>query len=437
MNPAVFGLLTSSLGALFLTSAAALAAATHEDTQKLVAELHGDAALKPQCVADGDVLVDAHARAALISHLDSLHAEPRQGAQPIGSRPDDLVVGLSEIEARTLLGAGTFERLCSHFGAPVDVIKLRRASAIGKFVPFHTDYSLRTMQVALNDDFKGGQLVFATGEGFLVPPRPAGTATVHESQQVHGVAKLEAGVRYGLFLCHTGGEPDPAPAASLNELVAPALAELAFFEEALPWLSAASEADLLWAVTAYASFLRAAMGASRTLATAAPSLPLEVAWRTHMLNPAAYLQACGMVGGGPILDHDPSAYPVEGDSRFEATRFTTATAGPSASLDATDVAWLGLQVDLVAALRRQASFMRRALDRKAELTAGMMAASGEYWAFLIAASQAAPGTLEPTLAVDLLWHAHMGFPRKYAQDCVRLTGMLLHHDDEPRHVRAS
>ena len=177
------------------------------------------------------------------------------------------------------------------------------------------------------------------------------------------------------------------------------------------------------------------MGASRTLAAAAPSLPLEVAWRTHMLNPAAYLQACGMVGGGPILDHDPSAYPVECDARLEATTVTSATVGPSASLDATDVAWLGL--DLVAALRRQARFRRRALDRKAELTAGMMAASGEYWAFLIAASQAAPGTLEPTLAVDLLWHTHMGFPRKYAQDCVRLTGMLLHHDDEPRHVRAS
>jgi hypothetical protein len=109
------------------------------------------------------------------------------------------------------------------------------------------------MQVALNEGFKGGELVFATGEGFLVPPRPAGTATVHESQQVHGVAKLEAGFHCRLFLCHIGGEPNAAPAASSNELIAPALAELAFFEEALPWLLAASEADLLWAVAAYAA----------------------------------------------------------------------------------------------------------------------------------------------------------------------------------------
>ena len=80
------------------------------------------------------------------------------------------------------------------------------------------------------------------------------------------------------------------------------------------------------------------MGASRTLAAAAPSLPLEVAWRTHMLNPAAYLQACGMVGGRQIIDHDPGAYRVERDSHFEATTVTSATVGPSASLDATDVA---------------------------------------------------------------------------------------------------
>ena len=79
----------------------------------------------------------------------------------------------------------------------------------------------------------------------------------------------------------------------------------------------------------------------------------------------------------------------------------------------------------------------RSTERPRALTAGMMAASGEYSTFLTTASQAVPGTLEPTLAVDLLWHTHMGFPRKYAQDCVRLTGMLLHHDDEPRLVRAS
>ena len=75
--------------------------------------------------------------------------------------------------------------------------------------------------------------------------------------------------------------------------------------------------------------------------------------------------------------------------------------------------------------------MRRALGLSVELAAGLVvAASGEYSAFLTDASRSPPGTLEPTLAVDLLWHTHMLFPRKYMQDCLRLTGMLLQHDDE-------
>ncbi len=84
--------------------------------------------------------------------------------------------------------------------------------------------------------------------------------------------------------------------------------------------------------------------------------------------PNSVQQWAPRLGLGPILDHDPGAYPVECDAGLEATTVTSATVGPSASLDATDVAWLGL--DLVAALRRQANVLRRALDRKAESSDG-------------------------------------------------------------------
>jgi hypothetical protein len=83
-------------GLRFLTSAATLAAATPNDARKLITDLEGDAALKPQRVAEGEVLVDASARIALIKHLDALHAEPCRGPQQ-----DDLVVSLSEIEAKS------------------------------------------------------------------------------------------------------------------------------------------------------------------------------------------------------------------------------------------------------------------------------------------------------------------------------------------------
>ena len=57
------------------------------------------------------------------------------------------------------------------------------------------------MQVALNgdDEYQGGQLVFATGpDGILVPARPRGSATIHTHSIVHGVTALTGGTRHGV-----------------------------------------------------------------------------------------------------------------------------------------------------------------------------------------------------------------------------------------------
>ena len=80
-------------------------------------------------------------------------------------------------------------------------IKLRRCEAVGQCINFHADMSHRTMQVALTSDetYGGGALVFANAEGLHFPPRPAGSATIHDCTIVHGVTELVCGVRYGLF----------------------------------------------------------------------------------------------------------------------------------------------------------------------------------------------------------------------------------------------
>jgi predicted 2-oxoglutarate/Fe(II)-dependent dioxygenase YbiX len=59
------------------------------------------------------------------------------------------------------------------------------------------------MQIPLNNDtdYIGGRLVYATDNGFVIPSRPAGSATIHTNQIVHGVSTLTIGVRYSLFLC--------------------------------------------------------------------------------------------------------------------------------------------------------------------------------------------------------------------------------------------
>ena len=81
-------------------------------------------------------------------------------------------------------------------------IVVRRCEEHGRCIKFHTDRSLKTMQVPLNDEteYEGGRLVFATKDGLVYPPRPAGSATLHRNTIAHGVTTLTSGVRYGLFL---------------------------------------------------------------------------------------------------------------------------------------------------------------------------------------------------------------------------------------------
>ncbi len=87
------------------------------------------------------------------------------------------------------------------FDRRVDEIVVRRCQAHGKLINFHTDVSLRTMQVSLNDDseYVGGRLMFATQGELKVPVRRLGTVTIHDNRIVHGVTLLQSGVRYGLF----------------------------------------------------------------------------------------------------------------------------------------------------------------------------------------------------------------------------------------------
>jgi hypothetical protein len=78
-------------------------------------------------------------------------------------------------------------------GAPI------RATLQGDWV--HTDVGLQTLQVALNDGYTGGRLLFCTPRGvFLAAARLAGTATIHRGTVARGVTAHTAGVPYGLFL---------------------------------------------------------------------------------------------------------------------------------------------------------------------------------------------------------------------------------------------
>jgi hypothetical protein len=155
-----------------------------------------------------------------------------------GPEAEDLQVVLSAQELEEIVGVAQLVALkhTPEFPVSFTTIKLRRCSAVGKCINFHTDFSKRTMQVALNapDDYGGGELIFANVAGLHIPPRPVGSATIHgagatpdcmpnsisksrafasldpgasfspsnraaHTDILHGVAELTSGVRYGLF----------------------------------------------------------------------------------------------------------------------------------------------------------------------------------------------------------------------------------------------
>ena len=268
------------------------------------------------------------------------------------------------------------------------------------------------MHVALNDEaeYAGGRLVFATSSGFEMPRRPAGTACTHTFDVVHGVTAMESGTRYSLFFCNTKGDApyprrDAPNVASLEEvqklqyLVVPTLAQFQYFEAAILLLRRTSDKQLEAAVIDYACFLAAHVRRD-TCQEAPPKCPLgpavELAWRVHKLRPITYLAACERLQSS--LLHDPHEV---------------------------------LGVDLVAAIRRQESFMSSILAQRAllETRSAVEQALGDYIGFLSAMRHVE--ALEPSALVDLVWHTHQQMPDRYHKDCVRIAGRLLDHDDTP------
>jgi ubiquitin len=192
--PAVFETLRrGSAGIEYLTSDVARASATVDAVRALVEEIGGDPTARPRVLAEAELLSRAE-RAALIGLLDDRYSETRQR---------DIRIEISYQELTQYVGKEAAERVMRSFNRCFDTIKLRRVCAHGRCIAFHTDYSLQTMQIPLNEpqDYAGGRLLFATAAGLEQPPRKPGSAVIHTKDAVHGVTTLVSGSRYSLFVC--------------------------------------------------------------------------------------------------------------------------------------------------------------------------------------------------------------------------------------------
>jgi len=385
--PATFAKIDQGLpGYKFLGPDVAVQSASAKEVAALVSELGGCLDEVPQSFPDHE-LVDQAGRANLMRLVDA-HSTNEN------SKTVDLRVPITEDQLIQAVGVDASSRIFKIFGGPPNAIRLRRVEASkGESVAFHTDYSLKTMQIPLNSDteYDGGRLVWVRDGRFEVPPRHAGSATIHTCGVVHAVTPMTSGVRYGLFLCKL---PEDALDVDLTYLVAPALAQLEFFPQALKLAQAASDAQLTDIVHRYHTFMQ-----NEGPPEIAPSVEFDMIWRVHRLSPAAYALYRKQIEGG--------------------------------SDDCLNDDWMA---SLVAAVRRQATFMLKMLEEQSldRVSADTIRAELQnYKAFLADAGKSEQELPVPSLLLDLVWHTHMLYSMRYANECVRIAGRFIDHDDDP------
>ena len=84
-------------------------------------------------------------------------------------------------------------------------ITIRRMEPeMNKAQHFHLDLrangiGVKTMQVPLNDDYKGGKIIYLNNKT-IIPERDIGDGILHTHEIVHGVSELTEGIRYSLFI---------------------------------------------------------------------------------------------------------------------------------------------------------------------------------------------------------------------------------------------
>lgn len=182
-----------------------------ESTLKLALRLRGGCVAAPvQAQFEASALSDYDPNEIAMSLGANLAGEVQIIDDVIGDRERCVLVDalastdrieLTHTQLAEMISEETVERLVGLFGVP-DTIILRKVQGTGLGIPFHTDFSLCTMQVCLNDLESGGQVVFATNHGFVRAPRVAGTASIHSGDVAHGVEPF-IGDRFSLFFCAT------------------------------------------------------------------------------------------------------------------------------------------------------------------------------------------------------------------------------------------
>jgi hypothetical protein len=130
----------------------------------------------------------------------------------LGSRDDDFKLLLSAEALVRVVGRAAYASIEAALGDAPDAIALRRTEATGRWISWHNDVAGRTVQVPLSDDSAcvGGRLLMIASGMLVSVTRRAGNLLVFDGDVVHGVTRLSAGVRHGLFAMKARMAAQPA-----------------------------------------------------------------------------------------------------------------------------------------------------------------------------------------------------------------------------------
>lgn len=367
VNQAKFTNDNNSIGSQYLDNSKDLKSVDSIELKNIMSQLNGDLNSSPVEYGDKPIL-NQEERLNLIKILDQEYNK---------NNSNDIIINLSKDKILESISQESFENIKNIFNNNIDTIKLRRVVADDKIIKFHTDYSQKTMQIALNNDsdYVGGKITFIGNNGKIFQPqRDAGFYTIHNSGIVHGVSKLEKGVRYGLFLCDTHNN-------KLEYLIQPVLNQFKFFQEAVKFLKEKTNDQLIEYENKYKILFNNDFF-QKDLNIFFNDLGLKIFHKTHMLHPKEY--------------NDKT-----------------------------------INFDMVSAVRRQELFMNDILKVESEYNnqKAISKAIQDYNQFLELFKYGTKENLAPLPIVDLVWHTHQQFPEKYKIECQSICGSFLDHDD--------
>jgi hypothetical protein len=126
--------------------------------------------------------------------LGSLEEEEVEQQSDLDTRPKHVLGRLNK----------AFHSVPRAFGTDRPKIALRQTRGPTKAcINFHCDgpYASSTTQIALNEEYKGGTLIFfCNGKLHRLDNRPAGSLVQHPPKVLHGVTCLTSGIRNSLFV---------------------------------------------------------------------------------------------------------------------------------------------------------------------------------------------------------------------------------------------